>query len=133
MRPRRVASLRPMLRTVSIMPGMETRAPERQETSSGFFGSPNVAPMTFSVLARSANRPPGRAFGPGTSVVLLLLLPLLVVLVVLLPFFVFLIRLFLPLLVPVALLFLLVLALLLVRRRGLLGVDLIRELPQVLG
>ena len=32
-----VASLRPRLRTVSIMPGIETRAPERTETSSGFW------------------------------------------------------------------------------------------------
>ena len=32
------------------MPGMLTRAPERQETSKGFFGSPNLAPMTSSVL-----------------------------------------------------------------------------------
>ena len=43
-------SFRPMLSTVSIMPGIESRAPERQETSSGFLASPNLAPMTFSIL-----------------------------------------------------------------------------------
>ena len=31
-----VSSLRPRLSTVSIMPGIEARAPERTETSSGF-------------------------------------------------------------------------------------------------
>ena len=45
-----VVSLRPMLRTVSIMPGIESRAPERQETSSGFVASPNLAPMICSTL-----------------------------------------------------------------------------------
>ena len=34
-RPSTVSSLRPRLRTVSIMPGIEARAPERTETSSG--------------------------------------------------------------------------------------------------
>ena len=53
----RVASLRPMLRTVSIMPGMETRAPERQETSSGFLGSPNLAPIDLFGLAAWRPRP----------------------------------------------------------------------------
>ena len=33
-----VVSFRPMLSTVSIMPGMDTRAPERTETNSGFLG-----------------------------------------------------------------------------------------------
>ena len=34
------------------MPGMESRAPERTETSSGiFFLSPNFVPMIFSILA----------------------------------------------------------------------------------
>src|SRR5512139_2998753 len=36
-----VLSFRPMLSTVSIMPGMENFAPERQDTSRGFEGSPN--------------------------------------------------------------------------------------------
>ncbi len=39
-----VTSLRPRLRTVSIMPGIEARAPERTDTSSGFSGSPKVLP-----------------------------------------------------------------------------------------
>ena len=45
----------PMLRTVSIMPGMESRAPERQESSSGFFVEPNSAPITFSVFLRASS------------------------------------------------------------------------------
>ena len=32
---------------MSIMPGIEARAPERTETSSGFFGSPSLAPIDF--------------------------------------------------------------------------------------
>ena len=37
---------------VSIMPGMEARAPERTETSSGFSLSPNFLPTRFSSLVR---------------------------------------------------------------------------------
>ena len=37
-----VLSLRPRLRMVSIIPGMEARAPERTETSRGLLGSPNA-------------------------------------------------------------------------------------------
>ena len=37
-RPCSVCSLSPRLRTVSIIPGIENLAPERTETSSGFFG-----------------------------------------------------------------------------------------------
>jgi hypothetical protein len=44
-RPSTVSSLRPRLRTVSIIPGMETRAPERTETSSGSAGSPKRLPV----------------------------------------------------------------------------------------
>ena len=33
---------------VSIMPGIESRAPERTETSSGFFRSPNFLPVCCS-------------------------------------------------------------------------------------
>ena len=33
------------------MPGIESRAPERTETSSGFFGSPNFLPVSFSSQA----------------------------------------------------------------------------------
>jgi len=36
---------------VSIIPGMEARAPERTETRSGFFGSPNFFPISFSTAA----------------------------------------------------------------------------------
>jgi hypothetical protein len=37
------------------MPGMETRAPERTDTSSGFFGSPNLAPTISSILCSAAS------------------------------------------------------------------------------
>jgi hypothetical protein len=33
------------------MPGMEALAPERTENNRGFFASPNLAPMAFSVFA----------------------------------------------------------------------------------
>ena len=33
------------------MPGIEARAPERTETSSGLLASPNLAPTTFSTAA----------------------------------------------------------------------------------
>ena len=49
-----VVSLRPRLRTVSIMPGMLARAPERMESRSGFLGSPNFMPMISSTFLRSA-------------------------------------------------------------------------------
>jgi len=39
------------MRTVSIMPGIEARAPERTETSSGLLASPNVRPTTCSTDA----------------------------------------------------------------------------------
>ncbi len=48
-------SVRPMLRMVFIMPGMENLAPERQETSSGLVGSPNFLPACFSVTLRAAS------------------------------------------------------------------------------
>ena len=35
---------------VSIMPGMEARAPERTETSSGFSVSPNFLPAISSIF-----------------------------------------------------------------------------------
>jgi hypothetical protein len=44
-----ISSLRPILSTVSIMPGMENLAPERQETSSGFSVPPNFLPVSFSI------------------------------------------------------------------------------------
>jgi hypothetical protein len=46
-----VLSLRPRLSTVSIMPGIEARAPERTETSSGLAASPNDG----EVACRSGN------------------------------------------------------------------------------
>ena len=51
--PGMVAVERPTLRTVSIMPGMDLRAPERQETSSGLSGFPYFMPMIVSVFARA--------------------------------------------------------------------------------
>ena len=33
------------------MPGIESRDPERTDTSSGFFGSPNFLPVSFSSQA----------------------------------------------------------------------------------
>ena len=36
------------------MPGIESRAPERTETSSGFFASPNFLPVCFSIEATPA-------------------------------------------------------------------------------
>ena len=39
---------------VSIMPGIESRAPERTETSSGFLVSPNFLPEAFSSLPTAA-------------------------------------------------------------------------------
>ena len=38
----------PTLRTVSIIPGIENFAPDRTETSRGFFGSPKDLPIFFS-------------------------------------------------------------------------------------
>ena len=45
------SSFRPRFRMVSIMPGMEARAPERTETSRGFFRSPNFLPFISSIFA----------------------------------------------------------------------------------
>jgi hypothetical protein len=42
------SSFRPRLRIVFIMPGIETAAPERTETSSGLALSPNFLPSSFS-------------------------------------------------------------------------------------
>ncbi len=49
---------------VSIIPGMESRAPERTETRSGLVAEPNCLPCCFSSLATAArtafsNRPLG--------------------------------------------------------------------------
>ena len=48
---RTVSSFKPRLRTVSIMPGIENAAPERTDTSSGFFGSPKRLPTFSSILS----------------------------------------------------------------------------------
>src|SRR5438093_4665109 len=60
-----VRSLSPRLRIVSIIPGIDTGAPERTETSSGFIGSPNFFPATRSrrrkALSTSGRKPAGTA------------------------------------------------------------------------
>ena len=47
------------------MPGIENLAPERTETSSGFFGSPKPLPerssTSFMAPTTSSHRPAGRA------------------------------------------------------------------------
>ena len=50
-----VCVVRPMFSTVSIMPGIDARAPERQTTRSGFAASPNFLAMTFSILIMAAS------------------------------------------------------------------------------
>ena len=52
--PGMVSEQSPMFRIVSIIPGIELLAPERQLTSSGFLGSPNFMPMIFSVAAMAS-------------------------------------------------------------------------------
>ena len=63
-RPSVVAGVRPRLRIVSIIPGIDTGAPERTETSSGSAGSPNRRPVVASTSAirsrSSASRPAGQ-------------------------------------------------------------------------
>ncbi len=63
-RPRVVSSLRPRLRTVSIMPGIENLAPERTLTSSGLRGSPNFlsdcASIFFSAVVACSHMPGGK-------------------------------------------------------------------------
>ena len=56
--PATVPSLRPRLSTVSIIPGMDSRAPERTDTSSGLSPSPKRRPMIFSTpaMARATSR-----------------------------------------------------------------------------
>ena len=68
----------PTLRTVSIIPGIENFAPDRTETKSGFFGSPNDLPIFFSrsIIAlsisfkRSALNPPVRKYSWHARVVI---------------------------------------------------------------
>ena len=59
--PLTVASLRPMLRTVSIMPGMDAGAGAARDEQR-VFGSPNLAPMTSST---SCGAPSTWAFSSG--------------------------------------------------------------------
>ena len=53
--PSTASSFIPRLRTVSIIPGIETRAPERTESRSGFVLSPNLAPKISSVFFTPAS------------------------------------------------------------------------------
>src|SRR5437899_9134806 len=48
------SSFIPRFRIVSIIPGMESRAPERTEPSKGRSLSPSFFPADFSTLARAA-------------------------------------------------------------------------------
>src|SRR5881409_892798 len=50
-----VVSLRPRFRTVSIIPGIESLAPERTETSSGCSESPNFRPPFTSTADRASS------------------------------------------------------------------------------
>ena len=43
------SSVMPRLRTVSIIPGIEARPPERTDTSNGFFESPNALPVSLPI------------------------------------------------------------------------------------
>ena len=44
-----VLSFRPRFRIVSIMPGIDTLAPDRTDSKSGFFKSPNFLETSFSI------------------------------------------------------------------------------------
>ena len=62
-RPWVVASLRPRLRIVSIIPGIEIGAPERTLTRSGSAGSPNRCPTRSSMRAMCARSSASSAAG----------------------------------------------------------------------
>jgi hypothetical protein len=53
------------LRIVSIIPGIDTAAPERTDTRSGSSGSPNRLPVVFSSLTKcssiSSSSPSGKS------------------------------------------------------------------------
>ena len=66
MSPLAVSSFNPMLRTVSIMPGMENLAPDRHDTSSGRLGSPNCLPVRGPRPEAPAPDPTGRREGVPT-------------------------------------------------------------------
>jgi len=65
-RPSTEASVRPRFKIVSIIPGIETGAPDRTETRSGSLGSPRVFFVTFSrffiCFWISASSPSGHFF-----------------------------------------------------------------------
>lgn len=48
---------------VSIIPGMESRAPERTEKRRGLVGSPNVLPCCFSTFLMAALSSPAKPEG----------------------------------------------------------------------
>ena len=48
---------------VSIMPGIDARAPERTDTSSGEATSPNFAPTAVPISASAASASPFRPSG----------------------------------------------------------------------
>jgi len=54
-------SLRPRLSTVSIMPGMDTEAPDRTERSSGLAGSPSFLPEGRAHIPRHVYGAQGRS------------------------------------------------------------------------
>ena len=58
-----VSSLRPRLSTVSIMPGIEARAPERTDTRSGLLLSPKVLPVMRPTAASAFSTCALRSFG----------------------------------------------------------------------
>ena len=64
------SSLRPTLRTVSIIPGIENFAPERTATSSGSSASPSRRPIASSSAARCSSTSSARPSGssPGLEV-----------------------------------------------------------------
>ena len=71
-RPCSVCSLRPRLRTVSIIPGIENLAPERTDTSSGFFASPKPLPdrrSTSRIASRTSSHRPAGSCLAGREVV----------------------------------------------------------------
>src|SRR5438034_96516 len=66
----RLSSLRPRLRTVSIIPGIDIAAPERTDTSNGFLGSPSFLPVDFSTRASACStcsQSPGGNFLPDAK------------------------------------------------------------------
>ena len=58
-----MSSLMPRFRMVSIIPGMEMRAPDRTDTSSGLVVEPNWWPMAFSSSAIRSRMVPASPSG----------------------------------------------------------------------